>query len=105
MANNVCRGYKTETVLSRELAGLILPHDHFGSHLDDRGCTINDDFEKSNFEFDEKALVEVWNTMNSREHPVRTSYVNSGEHELPLEPQIKRYFDHVQEISDSKMQR
>ena len=27
--------------LSRELLGLIIPHDNFGSHLDDQGKTIN----------------------------------------------------------------
>ncbi|KAG5889385.1 hypothetical protein JTB14_005084 [Gonioctena quinquepunctata] len=31
--------------LSRELDGLILPHDPFGSHLDDRGVTINEHLE------------------------------------------------------------
>ncbi|CAH2021635.1 unnamed protein product [Acanthoscelides obtectus] len=28
--------------LSRELANLILPHDHFGSHLDERGVRIDE---------------------------------------------------------------
>ncbi|KAG5864171.1 hypothetical protein JTB14_028084 [Gonioctena quinquepunctata] len=46
--------------LSRELAGLILAHDHFGSHLDDRGVTINEHLERSNFEFAGNVLAEVW---------------------------------------------
>ena len=34
--------------LSKELTGLILglPHDHYGSHLNDRGVTIDADLEK-----------------------------------------------------------
>ncbi|KAG5860711.1 hypothetical protein JTB14_029385, partial [Gonioctena quinquepunctata] len=49
--------------LSRELAGLILPHDHLGSHLDDRGVTINEHLERSNFEFAGNVLAEVWSSM------------------------------------------
>jgi hypothetical protein len=37
------------TPLSHDLAGLILPYDHFGSHLNDSGVTINVDLEKINF--------------------------------------------------------
>lgn len=83
--------------LSRELAGLILPHDHFGSHLDDKGCTVNVDLEKSNFEFAGKVLAEIWSTMNIDGHPVHATYVNSGEPELPVEEHIKWYSDHVRE--------
>ena len=36
--------------LSRELAGVILPHDTFGSHLDSSGRTIDKELEKRNFE-------------------------------------------------------
>jgi len=32
--------------LSRELSGLILPHDHFGSHLDANGKTTDAELEK-----------------------------------------------------------
>lgn len=32
--------------LSRQLAGLIVPHDHFGMHLDNRGKTVDEDLEK-----------------------------------------------------------
>jgi len=45
--------------LSRELAGLILPHDHYGSHLDRGGRTLNMEMEKANFGYAGKALAEV----------------------------------------------
>ena len=32
--------------LSAALAGVVLPHDHFGSHLDDSGNTIDTDLER-----------------------------------------------------------
>ena len=36
--------------LSMQLSGLIIPHEHFGSHLDDQGKTIDIVLEKNNFE-------------------------------------------------------
>ena len=35
--------------LSRELAGVVLPHDHYGSHLDSSGGTTDEVLEKQNF--------------------------------------------------------
>lgn len=35
--------------LSRALARIILPHEHFGTHLDSQGRTIDLDLEKLNF--------------------------------------------------------
>lgn len=35
--------------LSRDLAGLILPHDYYGSHLDNQGKTTDQELEKLNF--------------------------------------------------------
>lgn len=46
--------------LSRALAGIILPHEHFGTHLDSQGRTINVDLERSNFSHAGRALAEVW---------------------------------------------
>ena len=34
---------------SKELSGLILPHDHFGTHLDNSGRTIDDELEEKFF--------------------------------------------------------
>lgn len=36
--------------LSKRLTGVILPHEHFGSHLDDKGITTDDNLEKRNFQ-------------------------------------------------------
>lgn len=46
--------------LSRILAGIILPHEHFGTHLDNQGHTLDTDLEKVNFSYAGKALAEVW---------------------------------------------
>ena len=45
--------------LGRELSGLIRPHDHYGSHLDKTGNTVDPQLEKKNFDFAGKALADV----------------------------------------------
>ena len=65
------------------MAGLILPHDHFGSHLDQQGRTTDRDLEKKNFEHAGKVLAEVWGQLVIDGHKVVSEYVNPDEH-IPL---------------------
>ncbi|KAG5875934.1 hypothetical protein JTB14_036467 [Gonioctena quinquepunctata] len=83
--------------LSRELAGLILAHDHFGSHLDDRGVTINEHLERSNFKFAGNVLAEVWSSMEIYGYHVTAKYIGAGEQDLLDFPDIKWYSEHVRE--------
>ena len=46
--------------LSRDLAGIVLPHDYCGNHLDSSGKTINQDLEVKNFQKTADVLSEVW---------------------------------------------
>ena len=45
--------------LSKELAGVILPHEHYGSHLDSSGKTIDEELERRNFKKAGTTLAEV----------------------------------------------
>ena len=62
--------------LSHDLAGLILPHDHFGSHLNDSGVTINLDLEKLNFRKAGQLLAERWNLSIIDGFPCVAEYIN-----------------------------
>ena len=44
---------------NRELPRLILPHDHFGSHLDAARRSIDDDLEITNFDFAGQVLCDI----------------------------------------------
>lgn len=46
--------------LSRFLAGIILPHDTFGNHLNSQGQTVDEELERVNFQNAGQALAEVW---------------------------------------------
>ncbi|CAF1588411.1 unnamed protein product [Adineta ricciae] len=62
--------------LSHDLAGLILPHDHFGSHLNESGTTINVDLEKLNFRKAGQILAETWNQSVMDGFPCVAEYIN-----------------------------
>lgn len=61
--------------LSHELAGLILPHEHYGSHLDNAGKTVDEELENANFAFAGRTLSEVWSGMIIDSYPVVSEYI------------------------------
>ena len=60
--------------LSKELSGIVLPADTFGTHLKD-GTTIDEDLEEQNFEAAGEVLAEVWSRLVIDDHPVTSEYV------------------------------
>ncbi|KAG8176720.1 hypothetical protein JTE90_003351 [Oedothorax gibbosus] len=63
---------------SRQLSGLVLPHDHFGKHLDSSGKTVDVEKEKKNFEAAANVLAEVWNATVIDDCPVVAKYQAPG---------------------------
>ena len=62
--------------LSKELSGLILPHDHYGTHLNNKAQTIDNELELKNFAHAGHALAEVWSQIMFDGFPVVCEYVN-----------------------------
>ncbi|CAF3108249.1 unnamed protein product [Rotaria sp. Silwood2] len=62
--------------LSHDLAGLILPHDYFGTHLNESGVTINLELEKLNFRKAGQILAERWNKSVIDGFPCVAEYIN-----------------------------
>lgn len=48
---------------SRAMSGLVLPHEHFGSHLDNNRKTIDNELEKQNFHHASEVLAEVYSNI------------------------------------------
>jgi hypothetical protein len=61
--------------LSRDLSGIILPHDTYGSHLSDSGKTVDPVLELKNFQKAGESLADVWSTMVIDKYPVEAKYV------------------------------
>ena len=49
--------------LSRKLAGVVLKHDNFGSHLDSSNQTSDLELEKRNFESAGIVLANIWSQL------------------------------------------
>lgn len=61
--------------LSRELSGLILPHNKYGSHLNSQGKTIDDELERKNFQNAGEMLADVWNDVLIDGFEVTAEYI------------------------------
>lgn len=66
-------------ILSKKLAGVLLQHDKFGSHLDSQQRTIDVDLEKANFEHAGNLLAELWSELVISGFPTYTNYIDPDE--------------------------
>ncbi|XP_047144174.1 uncharacterized protein LOC124817793 [Hydra vulgaris] len=71
--------------LSRDLAGIVLPHDFFGNHLDSSGKTIDYELEVENFQKAADVLSQVWEKTVIDGYPVHCQAVPVGKaYEPPI---------------------
>ena len=70
-------------LLSKELAGLILQHNHFGTHLNKKGEAIDEALQLKNFEHAGQILAEVWSGMVFDGHPCISENVSDEPVQLP----------------------
>ncbi|GBP35778.1 hypothetical protein EVAR_20631_1 [Eumeta japonica] len=61
---------------SKRLSGVILLHEHFGSHIDNKGITVDDNLEKRNFQHAGETLANVWREMKIDNYDVSAEYRN-----------------------------
>lgn len=84
--------------LSKQLSEIIVKHDHFVSHLDNQGKTVDSELELRNFEHAGKLLAEIWSEIVIDNYDVIAEYkdntkVISGPHAVdPI-----WYYKHVRE--------
>ena len=89
--------------LSRELAGVVLPHDGFGTHLGSQGCCIDSELEKKNFAHAGEVLADIWSAMTVDGHEVTAEYCHPANPEV--EPQGERSRDekwHLKHVQESQ---
>lgn len=68
--------------LSRVLAGLILPHDHFETHLDSNCVTVDEDLETKKFQFAGKTLSQIWSELVIDKYPVKAECISPENSEI-----------------------
>ena len=64
--------------LSKELGGVILKHDKFGSHLDAKGVAVDKDLELKNFEYTGHILAEIWSGLEIDGNPVVAEFIEDN---------------------------
>ena len=72
--------------LSHDIAGVILPHNVFGTQLDGNGKTVDEDLEKQNFQHVSELLGEIWSNTVIDGHAVDARAVPLGQHMLAETP-------------------
>lgn len=75
--------------LSRQLSGVVLSHEHFGSHLDSSGRTVDLELEKKNFRHAGECLAEIFSAVTIDGYPVTAEFVSSEESELDKNSIVK----------------
>ena len=84
--------------LSRQLSGLVLPYDHYGSHLDSKKKTSDIELEKKNFEHAGKYLAEIWSNIKIDGHDVKAEYISDDIGILEFENKSPNWYcTHVRE--------
>jgi len=67
------------------LAGIILPYDTFGTHLNSKSETIDEELEQENFHKAGETLAEVWNETVIDGHAVKAAEWRGGVRENEME--------------------
>ena len=83
--------------LSKELSGAILPHYHFGTHLDHNNKTIDEELELQNFEYAGEILAELWSKMVIDGHPVVAEFIKDPPLEVSIIKSEEWRANHVRE--------
>lgn len=77
--------------LSHDLAGLILPHEHYGTHLNKSLKCIDTELEMKNFSKAGHVLAEVWSNTVIDGEPVVASYIEPDQSRPIVKEQNERW--------------
>lgn len=65
--------------LSKMMSGLILPHDHYGTHLDTQRRTTDSELDLKICEYADEALASIWSSLVIDGESVRAEYIRPSE--------------------------
>ena len=70
--------------LIKGLSGVILPHDHFGTHLDNNNNTVNEELKLRSFEHAGEILDKLWSKLVINDHPVVAEFVREEPSDITI---------------------
>ena len=86
--------------LSHQLSGLILPYDHFGTHLDSKNNTVDKELKLKIFKHAGEILAAVWNEMVVDGYSVHAEYVPPQADKILPPPEIDEWY--AKHVKDSQ---
>ena len=84
--------------LSHDLAGVVLPHNSFGSHLNSQNETIDAELEMKNFAKAGEVLAEIWSQTVIDGYATVVECIHPETDEVPVEQDPQGYGKHVREM-------
>ncbi len=85
--------------LSHDLAGLVLPHDSFGTHLNAKNETVDEELEVKNFAKAGEILAEVWSKTVIDGYDTVAEYIQP-EYETPITEKDQQW--HAKHVRESQ---
>ena len=70
--------------LIKGLSGVILPHDHFGTHLDNNNNTVDEELKLKSFEHAGEILDKLWSKLVINDHPVVAEFVREEPSDITI---------------------
>jgi len=83
--------------LSHDISGVLLPHDTYGSHLNEQRETIDEELERKNFYAASDVLSEIWSNTIINGYKVECKTVKEGNEMEPEEIDPKWIAAHVRQ--------
>ena len=77
--------------LSKQMTGVVLPHDTYGSHLNN-GKTFDIELEKKNFKAAGETLGEIWSELKIDECEVKAEYIEHAPSQETIKYEISPVF-------------
>ena len=85
-------------------AGVILPHDNFGSHLDASVNMTDAELEMKNFQMAGELLCELWNDVQIDNHIVKCTHRSPTDESMEMEPLTAEWVENHCSISQYCLQ-
>ena len=83
--------------LSKELSGVILSHDYFGTHLGNNSNTVDEELQLKKFEHAGEILAECWSKLVISDHPVVAEFVGEEPSDMTITKSEEWKANHVRE--------
>lgn len=81
--------------LSHAISGLVLPHDFYGTHLNDKNETVDTELELKNFQKAGETLASIWSETVIDQYPTVARFVSESNQYTPIIKDASWWHKHI----------